>query len=180
MKSIKALFIILGVIFLNSCSAEDPVPTSGENSFFARLNGEKYIPKNFTHFPSGTRYGLNVNKREGGWYINVDNRTEENIYLSLEGVEQPGNYLVKKVDLEYPNQIPWRRPTSAIIGNPGVIFYLTKEEGSPEYIKITKVQDSLIIGEFQKITLTDPENPDNKALLTDGSFHINLVTLNED
>ena len=180
MKSIKALLIILASIFLHSCSAEDPVPTSGENSFFARLNGGKYIAKNFTHFPSGTTPGLRVSKREGGWYIEVDNRTDKNIYLAINEVEHPGNYLVQKVDLKYPNQKPYIRPTSVIIGDWNSIFYLTKEEENNEYIKITDVQDSLIIGEFQKITLRDPENPNKTALLTNGRFHINLATLNKD
>lgn len=180
MKSKKAFFIILAAIFFYSCSVEDPLPTSGENSFFTRLNGEKYIPKNFTHFPSGTNYGLQVRKKEGAWEINVDNRTDKNIYILLDSVEQPGNYLIQKVDLEYPNQIPGIRPTSVVIGKSNLILYLTKEEEIPEYIKITEVQDSVIIGEFQKITLTDPDNPNNKALLTEGRFHINLATLNND
>ncbi|MCF4102832.1 hypothetical protein L1I30_14230 [Gillisia sp. M10.2A] len=52
MKFIKILFIVLIGMLLHSCSAENELPTSGENSFFARLNGKNYIPKNFTHFPS--------------------------------------------------------------------------------------------------------------------------------
>lgn len=180
MKFIKILFILLAGIVLHSCSVDDDIPTSGENSFFARLNGEKYIPKNFHHFPSGTNYGLKARKRNGAWHIDVDNRTDKNIYILIDGVEQPGNYLIQNVDLEFPNQMPRIRPTSVIIGNPGLIFYLTKEEVSPEYIKITEVQDSLIIGEFQKITLTDPEDPNKKTLLTEGRFNINLTTLNKD
>ena len=179
MKFIKIFFIVLTGIFLHSCSAEDEIPTSGENSFFARLDGEKYIPKNIHRFPSGSQYGLNAFKRDGAWYIRVDNRTDKNIYILIDGVEQPGNYLIQNVDLEYPNQIPIVRPTSVIIANPGLIFYLTKEEVSPQYIKITKVQDSLIIGEFQNITLTDPENPHKKAFLTEGKFNINLTTLHK-
>ncbi|WP_026837004.1 hypothetical protein [Gillisia sp. JM1] len=180
MKFIKILFIVSTGILFHSCSVEDDLPTSGENSFFARLNGEKYIPKNIHRFPSGTQYGLKARKRDGAWYIDVDNRTDKSIYILIDDVEQPGNYLIQNVDLEYPNQIPRVRPTSVIIGNPGLIFYLTKEEVSPQFIKITEVQDSLIIGEFQKITLTDPENPNKKTFLTEGRFNINLTTLNKD
>lgn len=180
MKFIKILLIVLTGILLHSCSVEDDLPTSGENSFFARLNGEKYIPQNITRFPSGTHYGLTAGKRNGAWHINVDNRTDKNIYISIDSVEQPGNYLIQNVDLEFPNQMPRIRPTSVIVSNPGLIYYLTKEEVGPEYIKITEVQDSLIIGEFQKITLTDPNNPNNKTLLTEGRFNINLTTLNKD
>lgn len=180
MKFIKILFIVLTGILLHSCSVEDDLPTSGENSFFARLNGEKYVPKNIHRFPSGTQYGLKARKRDGAWYIDVDNRTDKSIYILIDGVEQPGNYLIQNVDLEYPNQIPRVRPTSVIIGDWNSIFYLTKKEENNEYIKITDVQDSLLIGEFQKITLTDPENPRNKVHITDGRFNINLTTLNKD
>lgn len=179
MRSIKTLIIILASIFLHSCTVENPLSTSGENSFFARLNGEKYIPKDFTSFPYPTSYGLQAGKEDSIWHIRVDNRTDKKIHIFLNDVEQPGNYLIQNVELEYPHQFPRKRPTSIFIRESIRNFYLPKEEASPEYIKITEVQDSLIIGEFQKITLTDPENPNNKVLLTDGRFHINLSTLNK-
>lgn len=180
MKFIKVLIVVLPLFLFCSCSVEDDLPTSGENSFFARLDGKKYIPKNFHHFPSGTFYGLTANKKDNAWYIEANNRTDKSIRIVIDQVTAPGNYLIENVDLEFPNQLPRERPTSIIISNPGLIYYLTKKESDPEYIKILKVEDSLIIGEFQSVTLTDPTTPDNKVLITDGRFHINLTTLNID
>lgn len=179
MKSIKILFIILASIFLYSCSVENPLPTRGENSFFARLNGEKYIPKDYQSFPYPTNHGIAAGKKDSTWIIVVDNRTDQRIYIYLHAVEQSGNYLIQQVEQEYPNQFPREPPTSVFIRESVSTFYFPEEEESPEYIKITDVQDSLLIGEFQKITLTDPENPTKKVLLTDGKFHINLTTLNK-
>ena len=180
MKFINILLTFFIFSLLLSCSAEDDVATNGENSFYALLNGEQYIPKNFHHFPSGTQYGLKAGKRDGAWHINVSNRSDQNIYIVINEVQEAGNYLVQNVDLEYPDQIPQTRPTSVIIGNPGRIFYITKEEPTPEYIRITEIQDSLITGEFEKITLTNPENSNEMITLQAGRFNINLTTLNKD
>jgi hypothetical protein len=49
-----------------------------------------------------------------------------------------------------------------------------------QFIKITQIEgDSIIIGEFEKISLIDPENPNNTVILTDGKFNINRNTLNQ-
>lgn len=174
MKSIKTLFIILAGIFFHSCTVEEP--TSGENSFFARVNGEKYIPKTSFHFPAPASHGLQVSKEDSTWHIIVNNQTDKRIHVFLNDIEQPGTYLIENVELESPTLIPRKIPTSVIIDESRKL-YPPKEEVGPEYIKITEVQDSLIIGEFQKITLTDPENPSKTILLTDGRFNINLATL---
>lgn len=178
MKSRKVLIVILAAIFSQSCTVREE-PSSGENSFFARLNGEKYVPKTFTHFPAGTMYGLQAYKEEDSWHISIDNRSEKKIHIFLNDIEQPGTYLIQNVEQEYPHQFPGITPTSVFIQESVVNFYLPKEETGPEYVEITDVKDSLIIGEFQKITLTDPEDANKTALLTAGRFHINLVTLNK-
>ena len=38
---------------------------------------------------------------------------------------------------------------------------------------------SMYCGEFEKISLTDPENPNKKTTLSDGQFNINRKTLNK-
>ncbi len=178
--SIKIILLIF-TVYLNSCSVEDPLPTSGENSFFAKLNGKRFVAEDIHIFPSGTKYGLTAYTHENSWLLNVKNTSTNSLYIYINQVTEPGNYLIEDPDMDFPNQIPVIAPTSAIIGNGSLdVLYLTKGLQPNEFIKITAVQgDSIIIGEFDKITLTDPENPNNKTILTDGKFNINTNTLNQ-
>lgn len=180
MKYLRILFIAFPII-LYSCSAEDTIQTNGENSFFAKLGEQKIVAKNIHKFPSGTSYGLKAHIVENSWSIKVKNGSSQNFYIYINEVTERGNYLLKDPDTNFPDQLPNEVPTSVIIGDGSLnVLYLTKGLQSNEYIKITKIQgDSIIIGEFDKITLTDPENSNNKTILTNGKFNINRNTLNQ-
>jgi len=181
MKFYINIVLLILLASLNSCSAEDPVPTNGKNSFVAKLDGKRFVADDIHIFPSGTKYGLTAYTHENSWLLNVKNTSNNSLYIYINQVTEPGNYLIEDPDMDFPNQIPVIAPTSAIIGNGSLdVLYLTKSTQTNEYIKIDKVQgDSILIGEFKKITLTDPENPDNKTIFTDGKFNINTNTLNQ-
>ena len=71
MKPLTIIFVFLISITLHSCSAEDPLPTSGENSFIAQLNGERFVAEDIHIFPSGTKYGLTAYSHENSWSLKV-------------------------------------------------------------------------------------------------------------
>ncbi|MFN4763657.1 hypothetical protein ACKGJN_11075 [Gillisia sp. Q332] len=183
MKSIKILFIILVSIFLNSCDSGDPLPTSGENSFVATLNGERFVAENRINFSNGgTRYGLQVYVRENSWELSVSNTSGKTIYFYIHNVFEPNLYLIEEGERNIIGPNPAETPTSVVIRNGSLdLLFISDSQIENEYIRITRVQgDSILIGEFEKITLIDPENPNNKAILREGKFNINIATLNKD
>ncbi len=180
MRPLTKIFFFLISIILHSCSAEDPLPTSGENSFFTKLNGSPFVAENWEHFPGGTQYGLLVSVRDNSWELTVSNTSGKIIYFYINNVSDPDAYLIEEgVSRLGPN--PAETPTSVVIRNRNLdLLFLSVPQPEPEYIRITRVQgDSILIGEFEKITLTDPENPNNSTILTDGKFNINRNTLNQ-
>lgn len=181
MKPLTKIFVFLISIMLPSCSAEDPLPTSGENSFIANLNGEKFVAEDIHKFPSGTKYGLSVYKNEKIWLLTVNNSSALTLYFYLYEITGSGNYMIGEADNNLSFFDNNDNQTSVLIGDGSLnVLFLTKAIDATEYIKITKVQgDSIIVGEFEKITLTDPENPNNKTILTNGKFNINTNTLNQ-
>ncbi|CAN5159592.1 hypothetical protein BH23BAC2_BH23BAC2_23580 [soil metagenome] len=180
MKPLTKIFFFLISIILHSCSAEDPLPTSGENSFFTKLNGSPFVAENWEHFPGGTQYGLLVSVRDNSWILSVSNTSSKTIYLYLNNVFEPNSYLVEEGESNIIRPNPAETPTSVVIRNSRELLFISGSQTGNEFIRITRVQgDSILIGEFEKITLTDPENPNNTAVLTDGKFNINRNTLNQ-
>ena len=181
MKPLTKIFVFLIAVMLHSCSAEVPLPTSGENSFIANLNGEKFVAEDIQIFPSGTKYGLSVYKNEKIWLLTVNNSSGLTLYFYLYEITGSGNYMIGEADNNLSFFDNNDNQTSVLIGDGSLnVLFLTKAIDKTEYIKITEVQgDSIIVGEFEKITLTDPENPNNKTILTDGKFNINTNTLNQ-
>jgi hypothetical protein len=181
MKPLTIIFVFLISIILHSCAAEDPLPTSGENSFITQLNGKRYVAEDIHVFPSGTKYGLSVYKNEKIWLLTVNNSSALTLYFYLYEITGSGDYMIGEADENLSFFDNEDNQTSVLIGDGSLdVLFLTKAIDATEYIKITEVQgDSIIIGEFEKITLTDPENPNNTAILTDGKFNINLNTLNQ-
>lgn len=180
MKPLTIIFIFLISIILHSCSTEDPLPTIGENSFVASMDGKRFLAENWVHFPGGTQYGLLAYVRDNSWEISVSNTSGKIIYFYINNVFDPDAYLIEEgVSRLGPN--PAETPTSVVIRNRSLdLLFLSVPQPEPEYIRITRVQgDSILIGEFDKITLTDPENPNNKTILTDGKININTNTLNQ-
>jgi hypothetical protein len=181
MKTLRLLLTFLITVTLNSCSAEDPLPTSGENSFSAKLNGKRFVAEDVTIFPSGTYYGLRTYVRNNSWELTVTNSSRKIIYIYISGVNEPSSYLVKDGDSNVISPNPAETPTSVVIRNSSLdLLFVSSLQNENEFIKITQIEgDSILIGEFEKITLIDPENPNNKAILTNGKFNINRNTLNQ-
>ena len=181
MKPLTIIFVFLISIMLNSCSAEDPLPTSGENSFNAKLNGKRFVAEDVTIFPSGTYYGLRTYVRNNSWELTVTNSSRKIIYIYISGVNEPSSYLVKDGDSSVISPNPAETPTSVVIRNSSLdLLFVSSLQNENEFIKITQIEgDSILIGEFEKITLTDPENPNNTVILTNGKFSINRNTLNQ-
>lgn len=181
MKPHLIIFILLVSLTLHSCSPEDPLPTSGENSFIAQLNGENYIAEDVHHFPSGTKYGLSAYESENIWLLTVRNKSAQTLYFYLSEITESGDYLIGEADENLSFFDNKDHHTSVLIGDGNLdVSFLTKAAGTKEFITITKVQgDSIILGKFDKITLTDPENPNNTVILRNGKFNINRNTLNQ-
>ncbi len=181
MKFYISIVLLILLASLNSCSIKDPVPTSGEKSFVAKLDGKRFVAEDRLHFPSGTIHGLHLYVRNNSWGLTITNSSGIILYIYINEVNEPGNYLIKDGNRNVISPDPAETPTSAVIRNRSLnLLFVTSMPNENEYIKIIKVQgDSIIIGEFEKIILTDPENPDNKTILTDGKFNINRNTLNQ-
>ena len=181
MKPLTIIFVFLISIILHSCSAEDPLPTSGVNSFIAQLNGERFVAENKIHFPGGTKYGLNSSFRNNSWELSVSNTSDKTIYFYINNVFEPNSYLIEEGDRNVVRPNPAETPTSVVIRNSSLdLLFISGSQTENEYIRIMRVQgDSILIGEFKKITLIDPEDPNNTAILSDGKFNINRNTLNQ-
>mgnify|MGYP007006686680 CR=1 FL=1 len=183
MKPLRLLLTFLITVTLNSCSAEDPLPTSGENSFFAKLNGKRYVAENTTSFPARTHYGIEASVYENNWLLTFHNSSNDNIYIYIYKVNDIGIYPLGRSDGDLVYFLESDNETSVSISDgTGSFFGVAFTSGyssDEEFIKITQLNTTSIIGEFDKITLTDPENPDNKTILTDGKFNINTNTLNQ-
>jgi hypothetical protein len=180
MKLLKSIFVVFTII-LYSCSAEDQLPTNGENSFFARLDGKKFVAEDITTFPSGTYYGLRAYVRNNSWELTITNTSRKIIYIYINSVNEPSSYFIKDGDSNVISPNPADTPTSAVLRNSSLdLLYVSSLKNEDEFIKITKIKgDSILIGKFEKITLIDPDNPNNKTILRDGKFNINLNTLNQ-
>ena len=182
MKTLTIFFVFLLSIILHSCSAEDPLPTSGENSFVASLNGKLFVAEDRIHFSNGgTKYGLRAYVRDNSWELSVTNTSGKIIFFYIHNVVEPESYLIEEGERIVIMPNPAETPTSVVIRNGSLdLLFISDSQIENEYIRITRVQgDSILIGEFDKITLTDPENPNNKTILTDGKFNINTNILNQ-
>jgi hypothetical protein len=80
MKPLTIIFAFLISITLHSCSTEDPLPTSGENSFFARLNGKRFVTEDVRKFAT-TNYGITAGVFDNTWELVFSNSSKRNIYI---------------------------------------------------------------------------------------------------
>ncbi len=185
MKPLTKIFLFLISIILQSCSAEDPLPTSGENSFIAKLDGTRFITEDVRKFAT-TNYGITADVFDNTWLLVFSNSSKRNIYIYIYifKVNETGSYAVGKSDGDLVYYLESDDQTSVSIsdgtGSTTGVAFASGLSSTEDFIKITQIEgDSIIIGEFEKITLTDPENPNNSAILTDGKFNINRNTLNK-
>lgn len=180
MRNLKFWVISFFVITFQSCFKDDgdPLPTSGENSFNARLNGEQFTAEDVWKWPR-TYYGINASVHDNNWLLRFSNSSSLIIFISLHKVEEVGYYEVgidENFFFDHESNI-----SSVLIRTGNVeVKYHTNFPELNEKIEITKIEgDSIIIGEFEKITLSDPDNPNKKVILTNGKFNINRTTLNQ-
>ena len=185
MKIIKLLTILFVVLIIKSCTPDDgtPRPTRGENSFSAKINGKQFMAEDVEKF-ANTTYGINAYENNKTWKLTFRNSSKQDIYFYLYEVDKTKDYLIGQSDGDLVYYLEGDDETSVSISdgtgyNTGVAFSSGSSD-SNEFITITEVLgDSIIIGQFEKITLSDPNNPNNKAVLTDGHFNINRNTLNK-
>lgn len=179
MKNLKILPVLLIVITLQSCFKDDPLPTTGENSFTVKLNGRQYIAEDLNHFAS-INYGITALVDDKSWWLRFGNSSYENISIYLHEVKKVGYYAIGANDDLFPDSDSESTISSITITNHTTnSLYYTNLPELNEKIEITKIEgDSLIIGNFEKITLSDPDNPDEIIILTNGKFNINRTTLN--
>ena len=181
MGKIKFFAVLLLAITLQSCFKEDgdPLPTSGENSFTAKLNGEEYVAEDVTRY-GRIYHGITAFVHDKNWLLTFSNSSDIIILISLHKVEEVGHYDVGIDENFFFDRESNISSVSVRTGKVGLEYHTIFPE-LDEKIEITKIEgDSIIIGEFDKITLSDPDNPDKKIILTEGKFNINLATLNED
>lgn len=180
MRNFKFLTVLLIAITLQSCFKDDgdPLPTSGENSFSVKLNGRQFVAEDVRKFKNIT-YGITAYVNNKNWLLTLSNSSDISILISLHEIEEIGYYDVGiDENFFFDNE---SNISSILIrtGNLNVEYHTIFPELN-EKIRITKVQgDSIIIGEFDKITLSDPDNPEKKVILTSGKFNINRTTLNQ-
>lgn len=180
MINFKFLTVFLIAITFQSCFKDDgdPLPTSGENSFSVKLNGEQFVAEDVWKFTS-IYYGITAYVNNKSWLLRFSNSSDRTIIIYLHEVEEVGFYDVGTNDYLFPES---ETAISSIIVRTGNldIEYHTNFPELKEKIEITKIEgDSIIIGKFEKITLSDAGNPDKKIILTDGKFNINRATLNK-
>lgn len=179
MENFKFLTVLLIAITLQSCFKDDgdPLPTSGENSFSVKLNGEQFVAEDVRKFTS-IYYGIKASVHNKNWLLRFSNSSNRTIYVYLHEIEEVGYYAVGADDNLFSDRES--SISSILIGNSNLnVLYGTNFELN-EKIEITKIQgDSIIIGGFDKITLSNPENPEDKVILTNGKFNINRATLNK-
>ena len=182
MGKMKFLAVLLFAITLQSFFKDegDPLPTSGENSFTAKLNWKQFVAEDVS--PAWHNfYGITASEHDKIWLLKFSNSSDLSLYFYLPEVKEAGYYNVGEADdnLSFFDTKDFQ-PSVLIDNGSGDVIYHTNSPGLNETIEITKIEgDSIIIGEFDKITLSDPDNPDKKVILTDGKFNINLATLNE-
>lgn len=182
MKPFELILAFFIATLFQSCSTEAPLPTSGENSFTTKINGNQFIAEDVRKFAT-TDYGITAAVFDNTWRLIFSNSSDRNIYIYIYEVNDTGEYLVGKADGDLVYYLESDDETSVSISDgtgstTGVAFSSTSE--LTEYISITNLQDdSIIVGEFDKITLTDPDNANNNVILSDGKFNINRNTLNQ-
>ena len=180
MRNFKPLVVLLLTITLQSCFVDDgdPLPTSGENSFTAKLNGKQFVAEDVTKY-GRTYHGITAFVRDKNWLLTFSNSSDPIILISLHKVEEAGNYDVGIDENFFFDGESNISSVSVRTGKVGLEYQTTFPE-LDERIEVFEIEgDSIIIGEFDKITLSDPDNPEKKVILTDGKFKINLATLNE-
>ena len=91
MANFRFLFILLLASTLQSCFGEDELPTSGENSFTAKLNGKQFIAEDVDRFAS-ISYGIQASVHDKNWLLTFSNSSDLKILISLHQVEEAGNY----------------------------------------------------------------------------------------
>ena len=184
MKIIKLLTILFVALIIKSCTPDEGSlrPTRGENSFSAKINGKQFMAEDVEEF-ANTTYGISAYENNKTWQLTFRNSSKLDIYFYLYQVNEEKNYLVGDADGDLVYYLESDDETSVSISdgtgyNTGVAFS-SDSSGADQFITITDVQgDSIIIGQFKKLTLSDPKNPNNKTILTDGFFNINRNTLN--
>lgn len=181
MKNFKLLIAILLAFTFQSCFKDeaDPLPTSGENSFSAKIDGKQFVAEDVTNAWHNFN-GIEAFVRDNNWLLTFSNSSDLIIFISLHQVEEVGYYTVGIDENFFFDGESNISSVSVRTGKVG-LDYRTIFPELNEMIEVNKIDgDSIIIGGFDKITLSDPDNPEKKVILTDGRFNINLATLNKD
>ena len=182
MKDFKFVFLIITLIAFQSCTPDEgtPRPTSGENSFTAKINGEQFIAVDIWKFKR-IDHGITAYENGKTWLLSFRNSSKTTIYFYLPDIEGVDYYNVGVADDNLSFFDNRDTQTSVLMANSNSeVIYNSNSPDLNEKITIKEVQgDSIIIGEFEHITLSNPENPEDTIIITEGKFNINRATLND-
>lgn len=178
MTKFKCLFLLLLAITFQSCSKDDELPTSDENSFTVKLNGERFVAEDVDRFLMDN-YVFSDNGIDKNRFLTFRNSSDIVLVINLRKLEGIGNYEVG-IDESFLSDRESAKSSVAVGTREMGVEYHTYSPELNEKIEITEIGDNFIVGEFDRITLSDPDNPDDTVILTEGRFDINRPTLNSE
>lgn len=177
MKKITT-FILLCFLLFSSCNNDDDTAPSisQENTFSCKINGELFVPEDYSSFPNSFT-GISAHIiPENNWFFHLQN-TQKNIYIYIVNVIETGEYMIYLSD---GNGDFLGEETSgfdiSITGNSTPSHHSIDNNDTVTVVELDI--NTRIVLEFDEITLVNNNDPSDIVKLTDGKLNINLETLN--
>jgi len=174
------LFTLLFFFILTACKKDDDTapPITQENTFSCKINGELFLPEDYSSFPNTFPGISNLIIPENNWFFHFRNRKRD-IYIYIVNVLETGSYTIQLSD-----------GNGDFLGdeNSGCEVDLNKPNGTRHHsinnndiVRILELDiDTRIVLEFDEITLVGNNDPNDIIKLTEGKLNINRETLNQD
>lgn len=162
---------------LGGCSKDDAPPITQENSFSCKINGELFVPKDYSSFPNSFSGIINYVSDSSDWTFVLSNG-ENTVYLYLHNVTQLGEYVLSESDGDGDFFGEELNLMEVDINN-GTSYSSHKSTINSGVITVIELDmDNRIILKFDEIILSSINN-NGRIVLTDGKLNINRETLNQ-
>lgn len=180
------LYYLIFCVSIISCKKDDDAapteqqeqpPITAENTFSCKINGEVFIPKDFSNFPNTSDgYKIFFVDVQNSWFSLFRNPTD-NLYIYIYNLDSIGDYTLGLADGDsfFPPDDDTVIEYSAN-GDLVTTHISTSISGSIEVLELDF--GNKIIFQFDEIILKGIDDPNDIITLTEGKANFNLATFN--
>jgi hypothetical protein len=180
------LYYLIFCVSIISCKKDDDVssmeqqeqpPITAENTFSCKINGELFIPKDFSSFPNSfDGYNVGFPLDSNNWFSRFSNE-DMNMYIYIHNISGIGTYEIKQADgnndfFDDVNTVVEFSENRSLAST----HISTNLSGTIEVLEYEPLNK--IIFKFDEIILQSIDNPNDIITLTEGKANFNLSTFN--